>query len=129
MIRQRWLVFAVLAGLVACQKNRGKPGIAEVWTAPPPGADGAIEIKAVAERWMWTISQGDRSAAGEMLLPVGRIARLKLGTKDDAHRMSIPPLGIDFEAKPGETRELWVRVLAPGTYPGQCSNDCTAPNF
>jgi cytochrome c oxidase subunit 2 len=59
-----------------------------------------------------------------VVLPVGEVIRVQITADDVIHSWSVPEFGIKNDAVPGRLNESWVKIEAPGTYYGQCSQLC-----
>ncbi len=59
-----------------------------------------------------------------LVLPVGEKVRLLITSKDVIHSWWVPDLGVQMDANPGLVNSIWVKILKPGTYRGQCNQIC-----
>ena len=59
-----------------------------------------------------------------LVLPVGEKIRLLITSKDVIHSWWVPDLGVQMDANPGLVNSIWVKILKPGIYRGQCNQIC-----
>jgi cytochrome c oxidase subunit 2 len=64
------------------------------------------------------------SVTQPLVLPVGEKVRLLITSRDVIHSWWVPDLGVQMDANPGLVNSIWVRILKPGTYRGQCNQIC-----
>lgn len=106
-----------------------------------------MTLKVTAHQWYWSYDYPDQGnvhfdaliVADEdlkpgqprllttdhpVVLPVGVPVRIQVTSEDVIHSWAVPAFGIKTDAIPGRLNETWVRVDAPGTYYGQCSQLC-----
>jgi cytochrome c oxidase subunit II len=60
----------------------------------------------------------------KMVVPVGKKVRLLLTASDVIHAWWVPELGMKKDAIPGFINEMWIQVMEPGVYRGQCAELC-----
>jgi len=89
---------------------------------PPPDA---LEIRVVAQRWMWKAQQpSGRREINEVHVPAGRPVRLAMTSQDVIHSFFVPALRIKQDVLPDRDTTLWFDVERPGTYPVACAQYC-----
>jgi cytochrome c oxidase subunit 2 len=108
--------------------------------------DAAMTIKATGHQWYWSYDYPDHAFTfdsfmkypddleegeprllavdNQVVVPVGKTVRILTTSTDVIHSFAVPSLGLKTDANPGRINETWVRVEAPGTYYGQCSELC-----
>ena len=98
--------------------------------------DAAIEakpdmvVKVVGKQWWWEIDYQDPvparrlRTANELHIPVGRIVKLELETRDVIHSLWVPELQGKRDLVPGRRNEMWISADRPGMYRGQCAEFC-----
>ncbi len=59
-----------------------------------------------------------------VVLPVGKIVRIKITGSDVEHSWFLPSLGVNRMAVPGRLNEVWLKLDHEGIYYGQCSMIC-----
>lgn len=64
------------------------------------------------------------SVTHPLVLPVGEKIRLLITSKDVIHSWWVPDLGVQMDANPGLVNSIWVKILKPGVYRGQCNQIC-----
>lgn len=83
-----------------------------------------LEIKAIAQQWVWRFEYpggvpGDKTFTyGELVVPVDTPVILNITSIDVLHSWSVPALGGQVQATPGETAETWFKADEVGTYRG-----------
>jgi cytochrome c oxidase subunit II len=106
-----------------------------------------MTIKVVGHQWYWSYEYPDSgelkfdsmeipddqlkpgqvrllSVDNPLVLPVGTAIRIQTTAEDVIHSWAVPAFGIKTDAIPGRLNETWVKIDAPGTYYGQCSQLC-----
>ncbi|HEX4440602.1 MAG TPA: c-type cytochrome [Thermoanaerobaculia bacterium] len=97
--------------------------------ATPAGPD-ALDIEITGHQWWWEIrypTAVPRDAvvtANEIHVPVGRAARLRLGSNDVIHSLWIPNVDGKRDLIPGRTNWLTFRPRRIGTFAGRCAEFC-----
>jgi cytochrome c oxidase subunit 2 len=120
----------VVVAAAGCLRRGGVAGVSEIDVVAPADAGNALTIGVEARKWTWAFEHGALHMSQELVVPAGVLVHLDMRTLDEAHRLSVPSLGLDVEVKPGAKTHRWVRVLAPGTHRGVCREDCSKyPSF
>lgn len=106
-----------------------------------------MTLKVIGHQWYWSFEYPDHENVaidsfmkmdedleeGEprllavdtpIVLPVDTNIRVIVTATDVIHSFAMPALGLKTDAVPGRLNETWVRIEAPGTYYGQCSELC-----
>lgn len=59
-----------------------------------------------------------------LVLPCMETIKLLITSSDVIHSWSVPSLGVKVDAVPGRTNQVFIKILFPGVYFGQCSELC-----
>ncbi len=59
-----------------------------------------------------------------LVLPCKETIKLLITSSDVIHSWSVPSLGVKVDAVPGRTNQVFLNILFPGVYFGQCSELC-----
>lgn len=104
-------------------------------------------IKATGHQWYWTyeyatdgnfsfdanLVQDKDLKPGQLRLlttdnpvvvPVDTLIEVQETSTDVIHAWAMPSFGVKTDAVPGKLNDTWFKVIAPGTYYGQCSELC-----
>jgi cytochrome c oxidase subunit 2 len=94
----------------------------EVEAATP----GAQPIRVIGHQWWWEYEYPDLQVitANELHVPVGTPLQLSMQSVDVIHSFHVPRFGWMRDAVPGKTNQMWVTVVAPGTFDGTCNQYC-----
>lgn len=95
-------------------------------------ASSTVEIHIVAHQFGWkyeysngaVVSQDLGAAADPMVIPVGRMVRIKLDSTDVIHSFWVPDVTGKTDAVPGYSNYTWMEVHQPGEWRGQCTELC-----
>jgi cytochrome c oxidase subunit II len=99
------------------------PGIRDVPSAQAQG--GPLNIRIDAHQFYWQFSYPDGQVSiNDLHVPVNRVVRVDIHSRDVAHSWWVPALQGKFDAIPGQTNSTWFRAERPGTYAGQCGEFC-----
>ena len=60
----------------------------------------------------------------KLVLPVDKRIRLLVTSDDVIHSWTIPSFAVKIDAIPGRLNQVFLRILRPGLYYGQCSEIC-----
>ena len=114
-------------GLSAIQTSAGDAAASATSPAdadPPTGTD-PLEIDAIAQQWVWRfVYPGDQQPGqrtftyGQLVVPVDTTVLLNITSTDVLHSWSVPALGGQVQATPGEVAQTWFKADAVGTYSG-----------
>ena len=106
-----------------------------------------MTVKVIGNQWYWTYEYPDHNEisfssylipeselkAGQkrlldvdkpLVLPVNTKIRVLVTANDVLHSFAVPAFGIKIDAVPGRLNEIWIEVVKPGIYYGQCSELC-----
>ncbi len=113
------LILAAIAAFVFYQL----PGIKNVPAAKAEGGPLTIRIDAHQFYWQFTYPSGATSI-DELHVPVHRVVKVDIYSKDVVHSWWIPALGGKFDAVPGRRNQTWFKADQAGTYRGRCGEFC-----
>jgi len=82
------------------------------WEITYPGPDGKLGTK------------DDVTVENEFHVPVNRVIRIGLESKDVIHSFFVPNMRLKQDAVPGRTIEVWFQVTEPGQYEIPCAELC-----
>jgi cytochrome c oxidase subunit 2 len=125
----------------------GHTGLEIVWTAIPTALVTAIAIvsaivlhdngdfgknplrvKVTAEQFTWVFTYENGAAKGvvspDLYLPVNKVAKLEVETRDVLHSFWVPEFGQKQDAVPGRVNPLKVTPTRVGVYPVICTELC-----
>lgn len=98
----------------------------------PPPAD--IEVAVTAKQFNWEFTypgpdkrfgtRDDITKENELHVPVGKVVRLTLRSKDVIHSFFVPNLRLKQDVVPGRTIVAWFEATRPGDYQIACSELC-----
>jgi cytochrome c oxidase subunit 2 len=85
-----------------------------------------LDVRIIGKQWWWEISypEAQVSTANEIHLPAGVPIRLTVTSDDVIHSFWIPQVAGKVDVIPGRFNTMTIRVDAPGTYRGMCSEFC-----
>jgi cytochrome c oxidase subunit II len=90
----------------------------------------ALVVRVTGHQWWWRIQYRDPATgrwietANELHLPLGRTARLELGSADVIHSFWAPNLAGKMDVIPGRANVLDVTPRQVGWFRGQCAEFC-----
>jgi len=90
----------------------------------------ALTVHVTGRQWWWQVDylRPDGSTqfrtANEIHVPVGKVVRVLLTSKDVIHSFWIPQLQGKLDATPGQTSDLRLDARRAGTFSGACSEFC-----
>ena len=84
--------------------------------------------------WDYQYSEGftvksDGLDPAPMVVPTGKLVRLKLQTKDVIHSWWVPEITGKTDLVPGYDNYTWLKIDAPGEWRGQCAELCGAGHY
>ncbi len=82
------------------------------WEITYPGPDGKLGTK------------DDITVENEFHVPVNKVIRIGLESKDVIHSFFVPNMRLKQDAVPGRTIEVWFEVTEPGQYEIPCAELC-----
>jgi len=85
-----------------------------------------LRVQVIGHQWWWEYRYPDLgvTTASELVLPVGRPARLELTTADVIHSFWVPQIGWKKDVIPGQANSMNVQVDEAGAYDGPCTEYC-----
>ena len=104
----------------------------------------AVTVKVTGSQWKWTYEYLDddirivsnlkklpvthplylREVDEPIVLPVGERIRFLHTAADVLHAWWVPAIIYKKDSIPGYINETWTKILRPGTYRGQCAENC-----
>ena len=90
----------------------------------------ALEIRVTGHQWWWRIEYQDRATgrwietANELHLPLGRTARVLLGSADVIHSFWVPNVAGKIDMIPGHRNVIDLTPRTAGWFRGQCAEFC-----
>jgi cytochrome c oxidase subunit 2 len=107
----------------------------EVWAkikGDVPPSD--LEIQVAGKQFNWEVTYpgpdgqlgtaDDLQMDNELHVPMNKVVRIALKSKDVIHSFFLPNLRLKQDAVPGRTIEAWFEVTKPGRYPLPCAELC-----
>lgn len=119
-----WISFEVL------QRDFGQPAAAT--------SSDELNIAVEGHQFGWTYtypegftvtSEGQQAAQNPMVIPTGRLVRLRLTSSDVIHSWWVPELMGKTDTVPGYDNFSWIRVDRPGQWRGQCAELCGVGHY
>lgn len=109
--------------------------------------DTDMTIKAIGRQWYWSYEYPDHDnftfdafmlrddelepgmqrlleTDNRLVLPTGTNIKVQVTASDVLHSWAMPSLGVKIDAVPGRLNEIWIHIIEPGVYYGQCSEIC-----
>lgn len=89
-----------------------------------------LDVRVTAKQWWWEVTylgpdpSTHFTTANELVLPLGRPARIELRTADVIHSLWIPALNGKEDLVPGRANEIVMTPRRTGRYRGQCAEFC-----
>ncbi len=104
---------------------------AEIKQTLPPGD---VTVQIMAKQFAWEItypgpdgafgSDDDLHVENELHVPVGKVVRVQLTSKDVIHSFFLPNLRLKQDALPGRVIGVWFKATKPGRYEIACAELC-----
>ena len=95
---------------------------------------GDVQVRVVAKQFSWEFhypgpdgkfdTADDKVLEGELHVPVGKVVRVHLRSKDVIHSFFVPNLRLKQDAVPGREILAWFAVTKPGKYEIPCAELC-----
>jgi cytochrome c oxidase subunit II len=92
-----------------------------------------LDVSVMAHQYGWTYSypdgvtvnsEGLQASDAPLVVPVGKLVRLKMDSKDVIHSFWVPDLGGKTDAVPGYSNYTWIKADRAGEWRGQCAELC-----
>lgn len=84
-----------------------------------------LAVRAVGQTWFWEFQYpGGVTSTRVLRIPVGKMVRVEVASRDVIHSFWAPELGGKTDAIPGTVNTAWLQADHPGTYKGQCVEFC-----
>ena len=93
-------------------------------------AEEALLVRVTGHQWWWRIEYRDPATgrwietANELHLPVGRTARVELGSADVIHSFWVPNVAGKMDVIPGRANSIDLTPRRTGWFRGQCAEFC-----
>jgi len=95
-------------------------------------SDPSVTIDVTAFQWQWRFSYpqygiqvvGTPDQPPTMVVPVGQTVQIDLRAQDVIHAFFVPAFLFKRDAIPGKLNRFDFKVIAPGTYNGECAEFC-----
>ena len=104
---------------------------AKVKMFPPPGD---VEVRVQAKQFAWEITYpgpdgkfgtaDDKTMQGDLHVPVDKVVRVYLRSKDVIHSFFIPTMRLKQDAVPGREIIVWFQATKAGKYEWPCAELC-----
>ena len=82
------------------------------WEVLYPGPDGKFD------------TDDDKMIENDLHVPVGKVVRVRLTSKDVIHSFFVPVFRLKQDAVPGRVIEVWFEATTPGVYELPCAELC-----
>jgi cytochrome c oxidase subunit II len=82
------------------------------WEVLYPGPDGKFD------------TDDDKMIENDLHVPVGKVVRVRLTSKDVIHSFFVPVFRLKQDAVPGRVIEVWFQATTPGVYELPCAELC-----
>ena len=92
-----------------------------------------VDVHIMAHQYGWTYtypngvtvdSEGLQAGSAPLVVPVGKLVRLKIDSKDVIHSWWVPDLGGKTDAVPGYSNYTWIKADHTGEWRGECAELC-----
>lgn len=85
-----------------------------------------MTVNVTGKQWIWNFSypEQDNIGSGELVLPVGRTAVLKMNAEDVIHSFWVPEFRVKQDLVPGRETTLRITPTEPGNYRLRCAEIC-----
>jgi cytochrome c oxidase subunit II len=93
-----------------------------------PTPDLTVQVTGIQWAWSYKYPNG-KTSNGTMTIPVGRVVRLQVTSRDVLHAFWVPRLGGQVYAIPGQTNHGWIEASQPGKYYGECNELCGLAHY
>lgn len=93
-------------------------------------ADETLRVRVTAHQYWWRVAYRDPAGGGwvetanELHLPVGRTARIELGSADVIHSFWVPNISGKMDVIPGRANAIDLTPRRLGWFRGQCAEFC-----
>jgi cytochrome c oxidase subunit II len=98
--------------------------------APP----GEVEVRVTAKQFAWEVlypgpdgkfdTGDDKTLQGELHVPVDKVVRVYLRSKDVIHSFFVPTMRLKQDAVPGREITAWFQAIKAGRYEWPCAELC-----
>lgn len=84
----------------------------------------AFEVTSIARMWSFSFVYENGKVSENLVLPVNEPVVIKLESVDVIHSLFIPAFRVKEDMVPGQTKQMWFRPQAEGTYDLFCTEYC-----
>lgn len=99
-------------------------------TAGAAFASGNYEtVQVVGRQFSWFFQYNGTTSVNELRIRAGKLYRLEVTAADVVHSFYIRELGIKYDAVPGFTYVIWLKVDRPGVYNVLCAEYCGVGHY
>jgi cytochrome c oxidase subunit 2 len=118
------------------------PTIGSIFSLSRPPADVAVEINVTGHQFWWEVEYPEQEGisegfftANEIHIPAGSYVKVNLTSAEASqpgpviHSFWVPRLAGKQDVIPGRVNELYFQADEPGTYSGQCAEDCGPSHY
>jgi cytochrome c oxidase subunit 2 len=103
----------------------------------PFGSPSDLEINVTAHQFGWSyaypqgfaITSEGQQAVQPLVVPTGRLVRLKIDSEDVIHSWWVPDIAGKTDAVPGYDNYAWFDIQQAGQYRGECAELCGAGHY
>ncbi len=88
--------------------------------------DDVLLVYVYGWQWWWSFEypQLGITTANELVIPVGKVVKLELRSKDVIHSFWLPKIAGKVDTIPGRMNSMWIQADETGHYYGQCAEFC-----
>ncbi|MCF8381255.1 MAG: cytochrome c oxidase subunit II [Bacteroidales bacterium] len=94
------------------------------WKPMKDVPEGAREITSIARMWNFSFVYENGKVSQDLVVPVDEPIVINLEALDVIHSLFIPAFRVKEDMVPGQTKQMWFRPLAIGTYDLFCTEYC-----
>jgi len=84
----------------------------------------AFEVTSISRMWSFSFEYENGKVTDKLVLPVNEAVVINLESVDVIHSLYIPAFRVKEDMVPGQTKQMWFRPQAEGTYDLFCTEYC-----
>ncbi|MGC9341308.1 MAG: cytochrome c oxidase subunit II [Bacteroidales bacterium] len=84
----------------------------------------AFEVTSISRMWSFSFQYENGKVSDKLILPVNEPVVINLESVDVIHSLYIPAFRVKEDMVPGQTKQMWFRPQAEGTYDLFCTEYC-----
>jgi cytochrome c oxidase subunit 2 len=84
----------------------------------------AFEVTSISRMWSFSFLYENGKVSDKLILPVNEAVVINLESVDVIHSLYIPAFRVKEDMVPGQTKQMWFRPQAEGTYDLFCTEYC-----